>query len=245
EFYEKVKDIVIFKSTSGATTSIPDYLERNKAVKENQVVYCVDKEGQASYVSMCKDQGLEVIFFDSSIDAHFIQFLESKDDKVKYVSVDSDLSDQLIDKDKESTIVDPADNKTAGQKVVDIFKNILKDDKLTIKAEHLKSGDVSAVLLLSEQSRRFKQMSAMMQGAKMPGLEDFTLVINTNSPVIDNILSLSKARADSDKIGPLCNQVYDLAKLSQSPLSGDQMNAFIKRSNQLLGEITENGPISE
>ena len=142
DFYSKVKDIVIFESSTGNKTSIPDYLERNKEKAADKVIYCADKDGQATYVNMCKENGLEVLFLHALIDTHFIQFLESKDTKIKYVAVDSELSDNLVDNDQASEVVDK-DNKTASDKLEAIFKKEINNENLKIEVKALKSESVS------------------------------------------------------------------------------------------------------
>ncbi len=239
EFYDKVKDCVIFKSSLGDSVSIPEYLERNKEKSENTVIYSTNKEQQATYISLCKDQGLEVIFLNAFIDTHFIQFLESKDSTIKYVSVDSSVSDHLVDKEKDSQIVDPADNKTENEKLETLFKTTLKNDALKIEVKSLKSDSLPAVVLQSEYSRRFKEMSAMMnRSAGVPAFDDFTLVINSSNPVVKNILKLNSELKTND-VELLCQYVYDLAMMSQKQLTGEQMQAFMARSNDVLKKLTE------
>jgi molecular chaperone HtpG len=234
DFYEKVKDIVIFPNSEGASTTIPEYLERNKEKNDNSILYCTDKESQAAYVNMCKEQGLEVIYQNSVIDNHFMQFLESKNSDLKFNSVDSSLSDILVDKDKESEIIDPADNKTANDKIIDIFKNALNNDKLTLKVESLKTENISAIVLESEQMKRMKAMTMMMKEKSFPMMEDLTLVINSSSQAIQNILKLNNDGLQQEKVNKLCHHVYDLALMSQQPLSGEKMHAFVSRANELL-----------
>ena len=239
DFYEKVKDIVLFPSSTGESTSISAYLERNKEKMENKVLYCNDKDIQAGYINLCKEQGLEVLFVHSLIDTHFIQFLESKNTEIKYVSVDTEISSLLKEDNADAKVVDPKDNKTQDDKLADLFKTILKKETLKVESESLKNEAVPALLVQSEQSRRMKQMSQMMgQGASLPQFDEYTLVLNTKNPVIKQILKLK----DADKqatVDKLCRQVYDLALMNQTALTGDDLQSFIKRSNELLLTLTE------
>ncbi|MFC1617225.1 molecular chaperone HtpG [Candidatus Margulisiibacteriota bacterium] len=234
DFYEKVKDIVIFKSSNGYSTSIPEYLERNKEKLKDTVLYALDQEAQSTYLNLCKEQGLEVIYLNTMIDTHFIQFLEMKDMKIKYKAIDTDLSEHLIDKTKESKVVDK-DNKTAADKTAEIFKDILKNDKLKIEVKSLKSETTPAIILESEHSKRMKSMSAMMKGANMPMLEDYTLVVNSNNKIIQNIEKSGKNAKDTELY---CKYVYDLALLSQKKLTGAEMQAFMDRSNEILTRLS-------
>ena len=238
DFYEKVKDIVIFPSSSGDNTSLKDYLERNKDKNKDTIFYCTDKESKIVHLNMLKEHGLEIIFLDSVIDSHFINFLESKDPKIKYKSIDSEVDEHLIDKTAQNEIEDPKGNKALKEKIETIFKENLKNEKLKIKVEDLKSDKTSAIIMQSEHLKRMKDMSLMMR-QKLPEqmFEDYTLVINTKSPVIKNILKLSETPNKGLNTEMLCNQVYDLAVLAQGPVSGEQKQRFIDRTNTILASL--------
>jgi len=237
DFFEKVKDIVVYEASNGSTTTIDEYLERNKDKNENKVIYATDKEAQASYISLCEQQGLEVIYLSSVIDTHFLQFLESKNQDIKFVAVDSELSDHLLDKSENQEEVDE-EKKSLGDKIVETFKSALGKDKLTIKRESLKSADIPAMLLESEQTKRLKTMSAMMGNRDLPDFEDYTLIINEKNPIIQKISSLEE-RSEKDLASQLCEHVYDLSLLNQKQLKGDQLKHFLSRSNNLLEELSK------
>lgn len=237
DFYEKVKDIVIFPSSLGYNTSIPEYMERNKDKLEKKVLYCTNKDEQASYVSLCKQQDLEVIFLQSVIDTHFIQFLESKNSEIKYTAIDSELSDHLVDNTK-TDIVDK-DNKTNKDKIAELFKSKLNNDKLKCEVQYLKSDSVPAVILESEQTKRMKQMSALMKGAQMPIFDDYTIIINENNQLVKKVLELNQFDTKQDKVQLLCEHIYDLALMSNKPLEGEKMQNFVARSVALLKDISE------
>lgn len=235
DFYEKVKDSVIFKSSSGESTNLSAYLERNQAKLDKKILYCSNKDTQATYVSLCKDQGLEVLYVNSVIDSHFIQFLESKDPTLKFVSVDTHLSDHLLDSSTEES--NSADSKAKKETLAELFKKHLGKDTLKIQVEPLKSTSISGMLLESEQMKRFKEMSVMMRREFPDMLVDHTLVLNTNNPVIQNITQLESS-GKTELAKELCEHVYDLAMMSHTPLSGEKMQAFISRSNKLLTQVS-------
>ena len=188
---------------------------------------------------MCKDQGLEVIFLKNVIDVHFFQFLESKNKDLKFVAIDTEVSEHLVDEDSESKAVDPVDNKTESDKLNDIFKDALNNDKLKIEVKHLKSEKISGMLIEAEHVKRLRSMSAMMQGQQMPSFDDYTLVVNSNHSLVKNILTLNQALDPEGKVKPLCQHVYDLASLSQKQLSGEELQSFIERSNELLSGYSQ------
>lgn len=238
EFYDRLKDTIIFQSSKGYHTTITDYLDRNKDIMEKTVLYCADKDGQATYVALCEDQGMEVIFLTGLIDHHFIQFLESKNSDVKFQSVDAAVSDNWVDKAKAATIVDPTDNKTADQKLESVFSNVLKSNKIVIQVSHLKSQDVPAICIEAEQTKRLKMMTMMMKGGAIPdSLSNQTLVVNASHPLVQRIQKLSDQIGGQDKVVDLVQTVFDFAKMSQSPMSGDEMVKFVRRTSELLAKI--------
>ena len=233
-------------------TTLKEYLERNKERHENRVFYCTDEVTQATYVELHKKQGLEVLFMDSFIDTHFISFLERDHPEVKFSRVDADLDDTLIDKGKESEIVDPATNKTRSETIKDLFQTALNKPKVTIRTEALKAGEGQsvppAVVLLPEHLRRMQEMTAMLQQQSMEFPEEHILLVNTAHPLIQNLVSLSQGaviqaegQSPSSELATLiCNQVYDLALMAQKGFDAEGMKTFVDRSNQVLTRLTEN-----
>lgn len=237
DFYQKVKDIVIFDSSTGKKTSVPDYLERNKDTSPDKVLYCADKESQATYIALCKEQALEVVFLHALIDTHFVQFLETKNPKIKYVSIDSEVSDLLVQDNKESQVVDK-DNKTLDDKTAELFKKTLGVESLKVEIKSLKSADIAGLVVESEMIKRMKTMNHFMQGQGAPAFEDITLVVNSNSPLVQDVIRLSKTAAHQPLVTDLCHHVFDLAKMSKQQLTGEKMQAFIARSTALTTALS-------
>jgi len=238
KFYEKVKDQVIYRTTGDDNyTTLPDYLERSKDKHENKVYYANDEGTQATYLKLFKSQGMEALILDAMIDNHFIQFLESKNNDIKFERVDSDITENLLESDPAKEIVEGEDNKTKGDRIEQVFKDGLADIKgLTIRIETLKDGSVPGMILLNEQSRRFKEMTSMMGQGEMPDLfADHTLMVNASSPAVEKVLSLQDS--DSETAGLLIEQIYDLAMLSHQAISKERMAGFLDRSGKLLGMI--------
>ncbi|QIR40362.1 molecular chaperone HtpG [Tolypothrix sp. PCC 7910] len=242
-------------STEGSATSTPyttlkEYLERNKERHENKVFYCTDEASQATYVELHKNQGLEVLFMDSFIDTHFINFLEREYNDVKFTRVDSDLDNTLLD-DKSGEIVDPTTNKTKSEVIKELFEKALNKPKVNIRTEALKSdnpqGTPPAMVLLPEILRRLREMNAMMQQQTTEFPEDHILLVNTAHPLIQNLANLSQGSIiQGDGLSPtaqlvnmICQHVYDLALMSQKGFDGEGMKSFVERSNDVLTKLTE------
>ena len=223
KFYEKVKDALIYKNLDGEYKTLEDLTEG----KENAEIYYVSDEMQQSqYINMFKEQGLNAVILPTMMDTHFISFIEMKNTKVKFRRIDSALSD----------ISDSVEDNDESKAIIDLFKNELNDESLKIEVQKLKNNSVPAVILLSEESRRMQEMykSYGQQFAGMANMftDEFTLVINANNELIAKLPSL-----DDDTKKLVINHVYDLAKISHSPLNAEQMSKFIARSNELLKKL--------
>ncbi len=237
------------QSPTPAYTTLKEYLERNQTRHENRVYYCTDEVTQATYVELHKQQGLEVLFMDSFIDTHFISFLEREYSDVKFSRVDADLDETLIDKEKESEIVDPATNKTRSETIKALFETSLNKPKVTIRTEALKASEDAppAVVLLPENLRRMREMMALMQQQSVEFPDEHVLLVNTAHPLIQNLANISKgavvqtggASPSGELADLICHHVYDLALMAQKGFDADGMKAFIDRSNKVLTQLAE------
>ena len=240
KFYEKVKDKVIYRTTAEEKfTTLPEYLERAKEKHENKVYYANDEGMQATYLKLFKSQGMEALILDALIDNHFIQFLESKNTDVKFERVDSDITENLLSDDSSSEIVSGDDGKTKDEKIEQAFKDHLDIKGLFIRIEALKDDSVPGMILLNEQSRRFKEMMRNMgqAGGEMPDMfAEHTLMVNTASPAVAKIMKL-KEDGDNETADMLIDQIYDLAMLSHQAIDKDRMASFLERSGKLIGMI--------
>jgi molecular chaperone HtpG len=243
-------------STEDATPSSPyttlkEYLERNKERHENRVFYSTDETTQSTYIELHKNQGLEVLFLDSFIDTHFINFLEREYNDVKFTRVDSDLDNTLLDQDKAGEIVDPKTNKTRSESIKELFEKSLNKPKVNIRTEALKSDDPQgtppAIVLLPEILRRLREMNAMMQQQNADFPEDHILLVNTAHPLIQNLAHLNQGSiiqgdgqsSTNPLVNLICQHVYDLALISQKGFDAEGMKSFVERSNEVLTKLTE------
>jgi molecular chaperone HtpG len=231
-------------------TTLQEYLERNKNKRENQVYYCSDPSTQNTFVELYKNQGLEVLFLDSFIDAnYFIPFLEREYSEVKFARVDSELDDTLVEDDKAQEIIDPTTNKTRSEILKELFEKALNKPRVNIKTQAIKSDNPQdtppAMVLLPEAMRRMQEMAALMQERVMGFPEDHVLMINTAHPLIQNLLDLNKGTIiqggddANSMVNLMCNHIYDLALMSQKAFDAEGMKAFVERSNQVLTNLTK------
>ena len=218
KFYDKVKDIMLYKSING------DYKTFSELPKQgNKVYYVSSVDEQSQYVKMFKDNGLDAIILEHNIDAHFVSFLEYKETDTKFVRIDSEIGEAL--KTEGSDVI--------GEAVVEIFKKSLNKEKLTVTAQALKTSDTPAIITINEYERRMSDISKIygnMFGNAGPASE--TLIVNTDNSVVKKLPAL-----DSEKQELLCKHIYDLALISQRKLTAEELDGFISRSVEVLGFI--------
>ncbi|KNY28435.1 molecular chaperone HtpG [Pseudobacteroides cellulosolvens] len=238
KFYDRVKDIVIYKTTNGDYVSQNEYLERNKEKHENKVLYVSDERQQAQYIKLFKDNGMEAVILSTMIDNHFISFLESKQTEIKFLRIDSDLSESLKEKEEN---VDEAASKELQESFEKLFKDALGNDKLKLKVESLKAVGVPGMILLDEHSRRMQEMSQRFGGFDMSHMfgNEETLVLNKNNDLIKKVINIKDKDDRKDEVKLICEHIYDLAMMSHKQLSAEAMTKFIERSNMLLTRLVE------
>ena len=227
KFYEKVKDVIIYKDIDGKYLTLDEYLDGKE---EKDVYYVSHPQTQSQYINMFKNQGLNAVVLPSMMDTHFISLVEMKQTGVKFKRIDSAINDISDNTEKDDSA------KEQEEKLIEKFKNEIKDDTLKIEVQSLKDDSIPAVILLGEQSRRMQEMYKAY-GQQMAGMADmfhdeFTLVLNSNNSLIKKIDTLNDEDANL-----VIDHVYDLAKISHSPLPAEQMTKFIERSNKLLEKL--------
>lgn len=238
KFNEKMTDYIIFKNLEGKYVTLPEYLEAGKEKHENQVFYVTDMKEQSQYVNMFKEEGLDAIQLTSNIDTPFITHLEQKNQDVHFLRIDSDLSNNFVDNSEEE---DEETVKATTDKLTEIFRKALQNDKLEVKVQKLKNANVSSMITESEDSRRMQDMMKMysMGGGFDPtmfgGNSGITLILNSNNNLVQYVLE----HEDGENTTTICEQLYDLARIAHRPLDPDAMTKFIARSNEILGILAK------
>ena len=231
-FYDKIKEYILYKDLEGKYITLKDYLEYAKDKHENKVFYVVDKEQQSQYIKLFKEYDLNAVILDCTIDNNFITFLEYKEHGVRFKRIDSDLSDVLKDKDEEK-------DEKADEEIVNFFKEKIGDRVQKYSVESLKKEDPPAVILISEESRRMMEMQSRFAGLDygFDLKEEKTLVINDRNPLIKKVLSLRDDETKKEAVDVICNQIVDLALLANKELGAEELDLFIKRSNELMSKV--------
>ena len=234
KFAEKMNDYIIFKNIDGKYLTLKECLEENKEKHENTIFYASNETEQSQYINMFREEGIDVVILNQSIDQAFITTLENKNEGLKFARVDADIADSFKEETTEDELKEETDTLTG------IFRKALGDDKLEVKVEKLKDANISSVVTLSEESRRMQDMMRMYNmgvgnNMAMFGSMGQTLILNANNTLVKYIFE----HKESDNVDMFCEQLYDLAMLSHGPLAPEQMTKFVTRSNEILSMLAK------
>jgi len=205
-----------------------------KEPEKRTIYYVTDENQQSQYIKMFRDADMNAVILTKSIDSPFISQVEADNETVKFLRVDSDMTDSF----KEELGQDDQKSIEEEQKALEkLFREALKNDKLTVKVEKLKNAGISSVITLSEESRRMQDMMKMY-GMGM-GMDDMygnevTLTLNANN----NLVKYIYENENSENNELFAHQLYDLAMLSHKPLAPEAMTKFIERSNKIMELIS-------
>ena len=231
KFEEKMKDYVLFKNLDGKYLTLQDCLDGAKEKHENIIYYVTDEKEQSQYINMFRKEGLDAVMMGHNIDSPFISQLEQKHEGLKFLRIDADVTDTFKEEVKEE---DAESFKADADKVTEVFKKALGNDKLEIKVEKLKDASLASMITLSEENRRMQDMMKMynmygMDPSMFGGMGE-TLVLNANHKLVQYVLNHSEGEL-TDKV---CKQLYDMASLSHGSLTPERMTEFIARSNEIM-----------
>ena len=216
KFYDRVKNSLLLRLTSGELVSVNEYLESAKEKHEGKIYYATDKIAQAQYISMFESEGIKVALVEGPLDFQFISMLEGEN-KVKFLRIDSDLADALKGEESESFSDDS---------LAEIFKTVSGVENLKVEYSALKDESVPAILNISEETRRMNDMMRyyMQNGEDMQmPLGEATLILNTKNSLIRTVSSVT----DTEKKTNGAKQIWSLALLAQRTLTAKELKAFL------------------
>lgn len=259
KFCDKMNDYILFKDINGKYITLPELLVKEEATDENgekveaevvdektaedenkepedkrkTVFYVTDVQQQSQYINMFKEQDMNAVILDHSIDTSFITQLEQRNDQYKFCRIDADVTETMVEETSEDEL------KEATESLTEIFRKAVGNEGLEVKVEKFKNKDLSSMLTVSEESRRMQDMMKMyaMGGMDMNmfGNASETLVLNANNQLVQYILE----NKDSENTPVFAAQLYDLAKLSNAPLSAEAMTEFVARSNKIMNLLAK------
>ena len=210
--------------------------EESGESSEKIIYYVTDEQQQSQYINMFRQAKMDAVILNHNIDQPFVSQLEAKNEGIKFMRIDADLTDSFMSKTSKKA---QEEMKAQAEELQKIFKKALKKENITVKIEKLKNKKISSMITVSEEARRMQDMMRMyaMNGMGMGGFgnEGETLVLNANHPLVQYIL----ANQDGKNTKMFCEQLYDLAKLQHAPLDAEAMTRFVQRSNDIMCALNE------
>lgn len=226
DFYERAKDFSLIKDTEGKYFTFEEY---NTLIKDNQTdkegylvnLYTSNKEEQYSYIEAAKQKGYSVIDASGQLDVPLLSMLEQKQEKTRYVRVDSDIVDRIIQKEdapKNNLSVEETDNLSEAFRSQ--IPTIEKAD-FTVDVQSLGESFQPVLVTQNEYMRRMKEMSQFQQGmgfyAQLP--DSYNLVLNADHPLVKKVLDDITANTATE-LKPIASELKGqearLAALHQS-----------------------------
>lgn len=216
KFYESARKFFLIRDTQGNFFSLEEYkklVEATQTDKDSTLIYLytTDPTAQYSYIQQAEEKGYSVLVMDGELDEHFLSMLESKDQKLRFVRVDSDIPERLIQKE---------DNKATGLSAVDsdllqgIFSDQLPSEEnaqFIVSLESLDENGAPATVTQNEFMRRMKKMAEQQPGmafaAQMP--DSYQLVVNTNQPAVKRVLEAA-SNAIGKELGEILEEINTL-----------------------------------
>jgi len=240
---KEIENKFLIKFNDKFYTTLENYANRNKSSDDNKILYCTDEISQSNALNLWLSNNREVIKADPLIDAQFIPWLESQNEKYKFQRVDSEINDDI---EKDSPEIVDKDGKSNTDNIKEIITNALNNEKVTVKVQSLKNNNAPpALILLPEQMRRINDMGAYME-QKIPGLPEYhVLLVNKDHPLISGLIKFSEKKIilnekSSDKsslTGRIANHIYAMAKLTVGGLDQKQIVDLQLNNAELLTEL--------
>ena len=215
-FYDKMSEYLLFKTTDDEYLTLAQLLEGNE---DKKIIYVSDPLAQAQYITMLKAANQRAVILPYGIDSYFINFMEFKNQDVKFSRIDAGILDDMADKDAYKD-----------EKLVALFKKAIGDDNLNAECMRLKDPDTPAIITVDEQQRRMSESSIFM-GINTGLAVQRSVVLNLGNPVVQK---LTEDNADAEL---LCNYIYDLAVLAHGSMTSEQMTGFLKNANKVMGKM--------
>ena len=237
KFLEKANKFHIMEDADGSRFyTLEEYRKEAESLQKNKdgklvIIYTTNPIQQDSYIRAAQGKGYKVVKLETIVDAGFINQMELKWEQVHFTRVDSEVVDNLIDKqDSLETVLSKDDT----EKLKSLFNVNIPSLHVTVEVKGLSPDAMPVVATRPEFMRRMKDMAALNGSmgafyANMP--DEVTLTVNGNHPIYPNILEENNA----DKQRKLIHNLADLALLSQGLLKGNELTDFIQRSVELIG----------
>ncbi len=229
KFMEKAKEFFLFKNIEGEFFTLDEYMvkvQANQTDKNEKLIYIytTDPEQQHSFIQGAKKRDYDVLLMDGAVEVKFMDKLERKLEKTKFVRVDSETPDKLVEIDKmtESKLTEDEQ-----EKLKTLIEENVDKQKFTVRLENMEVSDHPMVITKAEHHRRMGQLSGLQMGFYQ-GFGVNQLTVNVNHPLMKKILK------SKDQTKLYIEHCVDSAQLIQGMLKGEELTAFVDRNFDLF-----------
>jgi molecular chaperone HtpG len=233
KFAEKAKQFSLMKDTDGKYYTLEEYKEKVETLQKDKndkvvMLYTNSPEEQYGFVKKANERGYNVLELSGPLTPHWIAKMEQSFEGISFARVDADTLDKLIQKEEElpSKLSEEDENNLRP-----MFEGVVNNEKFTVQFESMHAEDAPIIITQPEFIRRMKEQQQMGGGGFMGAFPEMhNLVVNSNHEKISQILNTKTKKSQERQI----KQLTDIALLSQGMLKGEELNAFIERSIELV-----------
>ncbi|MDD7137200.1 MAG: molecular chaperone HtpG [Bacteroidales bacterium] len=205
KFCEQAMKFALVSDTEGQFFKLDDYkklIEGNQTDKDGNIVYlyATDKEAQYSYIKAANDKGYNVLMMDGQLDIPFVSMLEQKNEKSRFVRVDSDVIDNLIRKEDDKKSELSADEQAMASTLFKSQIPAIEKSEFYVSFAALAATDQPVVITQSEYMRRMKEMAQFQSGMNFYGElpNAYNLTLNTNHPVVKKVIEAANSSLEGE-----------------------------------------------
>ena len=205
KFCEQAIKFALVSDTEGQFFKLDDYkklIEGNQTDKDGNLVYlyATDKEAQYSYIKAANDKGYNVLMMDGQLDIPFVSMLEQKNEKSRFVRVDSDVIDNLIRKEDDKKSELSADEQAMASTLFKSQIPAIEKSEFYVSFAALAATDQPVVITQSEYMRRMKEMAQFQSGMNFYGElpNAYNLTLNTNHPVVKKVIEAASSSLEGE-----------------------------------------------
>lgn len=226
KFYDRIKDVLIWKTTEDKYLTLQEYKDRAKM--QDVVFYAFDDKQLGHLADLYHQKQIDILEADFRLDPYLFSTLESKNSPLKFKRIDASVADHLIDKDKESA---------ESGALADFYKDRLIEGNFTVEAKSLATVELPALVVIGEDERRMRDYMKSIDPQGKMGLDSKrTLVLNTNNALVSALPKMEVK--DPELAKELAQEVIDISLLSQREMNPETLQVFIKRTTKIIEKLT-------
>lgn len=246
KFYDRAAKFVLLKNSEQQSYTLEEYKELTKGSQTDKNgdliwLYASNQQEQYASIEAAREKGYDVLLMDGQLDVHWMGLLEQKLEKIRFVRVDSDIIEHIIEKEEKSTLEMSDKQKETLTEVVKSQLPAIEKTEFNVDFKALGENARPVQITQNEFSRRMKEMAAMQQQmafyGEMP--DSYQLVLNADHPYIQELITQSELKEKDELKATVTadaklKQMIDLALLAGGQLKGEALSHFVQRSFNLI-----------